>query len=435
MRRFLLSAALVAACGVASAQKLTYYPWTSNGYLQAITCSQNGQFIGGEDMPGQAFIANMKTGEIKYFASEHIGEDTGDNDACVNSVNDEGVGFGYFEGHAAKFDFNTGEYTKLSDESSLVKSATSDAALAFGVTYDKGYNQFPCFWNAEGTKSSLPTFSDEVLGYETMGYKVMQASADGSTVVGAAIDNFSTYPMVIWHRNNDGQTYSLNVASRRFFDGSFTLTGFQKYDKVTAEAVSANGKWVALSIHDKATDEDGYAPLYGQVIARYDVEADTLGLIECPDASPELFYNANGIANDGTIIASTEDQNTYATKAFICSARSSKAIAMSEAFPEIKELQTMDANELNQPCAISGDGRYIVGYGYVDYDDKNLCLGSYVIDTKSSTTGVENVAEGEESSKVVASYDIEGKKISNPTNNRLVINRLANGKSVKRIVK
>lgn len=433
MRKFLLSAALVAACGMANAQKLTYYPWTSNGYLQAITCSQNGEFIAGEDMPGQAFIANMKTGEIKYFASSRLGEGDGTEkvDACVNSVTDNGVGFGYFEGKSAKFDFNTGETTIIDkEESALVKTATTDGSMAFGVTYNSEYSQKACYWDAEGKKTMLPTFSDNVLGYELNGYNVMQASADGSTVVGAAIDNYYSLPMVIWHRNSDGQTYSLNVPSKRYYDGSVNLDGFQKYDKVMAEAISANGKWVALSMHDKATGKRG--PLYGQVIARYDVEADTLGIIDCPDAAPDCYYYASGISNDGTIIGSIEDQNTNGNISMICLAGSNTAQSMSEVYPDIKEIQAMDGYELNMPCAITADGRYIVGYGYVDYDEDNLCLGSYIIDTQK-TTGVESVENAEKSSKVVASYSVDGKKLANPESSRLVINRLANGKSVKRV--
>ena len=439
MRKFLLSAALVAACGMASAQKLTYYPWTSNGYLQAITCSQNGQYIGGEDMGGQAFIADMKTGEIKYFASENLGNEDGteEPDACVNCVNNDGIGYGYFESHAAKFDFNTGKTTIIEDEEmSLVRSATTDGSQKFGVTYDKAYTQTPCYWNTDGVRTVLPQFSDEVVGYETNGYKAIQVSADGSTILGGVVDNFASDPMVIWHRNSDNQTYSLTVPSKRFFDGSFELDGFQKYDMVKGEAISANGKWVALNMHDKATDESGWTPLYGQVIARYDVEADTLGIIDCPEASADFYYCAYGISNDGTIVGTIEDQASNGEKAMICLAGSNKAQAMSEAFPGINEIKTMDNNEFNVPCGITADGRYIVGYGYVDYDDENLCLGSYVIDTQKAT-GVDNVANSDDvkSSKVVASYDIDGKKLINPKGNRIVINRLANGKAMKRIMK
>lgn len=435
MKKILLSAVMLAACGAASAQKLTYYPWTSNGYLQAITCSQDGKYIAGEDVGGQAFIANIETGAIKYFASDKLNsDDEQDVDACVNSVNNDGVGYGYFEGKAARFDFNTGNSSFICEDPSLVRTSSNDGSLLFGVTYNSAYEQTPCFWDAAGEKNLLPTFSDDVLGYESMGYKILQASADGSAVVGGVVDNFTSDPMVIWRRNSDDKTYSLQIPSKRFFDGSFELNGFQKYDMVKAEAISGNGKWVALSMHDKATDDTGFTPLYGQVIARYDVEADTLGIIDCPDASTELFYYASGISNDGTIIGTIENQDTNGTTAMICLAGSNKAQNMSDAFPGVKEIQTMDANEYNMPCAITADGRYIVGYGYVDYDEKNLCLGSYVIDTQSATA-VEKVASAENSGKVVATYNIEGKKLVNPNGNRLVINRFANGKVVKRIVK
>ena len=423
MRKALLSAAFIAACFTASAQKLTYIPWTENALMQGTAISDNGKYVGGSDTEGRAFIYNTENGEIKYFVSDNLGsDDSGLADADVRSITDDGIGVGYIDEIAAKFDFSTGKYEKLLDETSIANYITSTGKV-FGLTYDNSYAQTPVMI-ADGKKTVLPKSSEAWLGFENAGMGIRGGNADGSVLVGYGQDNFSTYPMMIWALNDDNTTYSVIPACKKYLDATMDFSGPQDFDTFEGASISRNGKYVALNIHGK-NDYD-----HGIVIGRYNVETDTYEAITCPEASADVFYYADAVANDGTIIGYAEDQSSYARYAIIVKAGETEAKRMSEVFPTLTDIAQIDPNESNTPSSPTPDGRHIQGFGYVDMDDSNLCWGTYYIDTQA-TDGVDNAASEAKSSKVVASYSIDGKKNRPAAANRLHINKLANGKAVK----
>ena len=439
MKKILLSAALLAACGAMQAQKLTYVPWQENALMCGTAMSDNGRYVGGSDTEGRAFIYDMETGEIKYFVSPNLSNpDLAESaQASIRAIANDGVGVGYIEDKAAKFDFATGNYSDLLDESiedfSLARHINADGSVICGVTYDNSYKQRP-FVIADGKMSYLPEFTDSWTGYETNGFIATASNNDGSVILGSVIDNFATYPLMIWVRNRDNSTYSAVLSSKRFFDGSENLDGSQPYDEFCGTAISANGKWAVVNYKKK----DPYWQYnYGECIARYDIEADSVQYITCPDASMELYYSGYAIANDGTIVGVTEDQITSAQTAIICKAGETTAQPLSEAFPSIKELADMEGNDLSIAASITPDGRYITGYGYVDFNDDSLCYGTWRLDTKSEEggeTGVENAAQNGEKSEVVASYGVDGRKVNRQSaRNILRIDKLANGKTVKTV--
>lgn len=424
MRKALLSAAFIAACFTASAQKLTYIPWTDNALLQGTVISDNGKYVAGSDTEGRAFIYDTEKGEIKYFVSDNLGtDDSGLADADVRSITDEGVGVGFIDEIAAKFDYSTGKYEKLLSEPSIANYITSTGKV-FGLTYDNSYAQTPVMI-ADGKKTVLPKSSEAWLGFENAGMGIRGGNADGSVLVGYGQDNFDTYPMMIWALNDDNTTYSVIPACKKYLDTSIALDGPQDFDAFEGAAISRNGKYVALIMHGK-TDYD-----HGMLLGRYNVETDTYEEITCPEASADIFYFADAIADDGTIVGYAEDQSTYGRFAIIVKAGETEAKRMSEVFPTLTDIATMDANDNNIPCSITPDGRYIQGFGYVDMDESNLCWGTYYIDTKAGSDGIDNATSEAKSNKVVASYSIDGKKNRPAAANRLHINKLANGKAVK----
>ena len=429
MKKLLLSAAFLAACASLSAQKFTYVPWTDNGYLTGSAISSDGRYVAGNDLAGQAFIYDTQVGQIKYFASPDLDEDTQDTqDADVRSIGCDGIGVGYLASQACQFNFATGEYTPLRDESSIANWRSEDGTSTAGFTYTSAYEWTP-YYEKDGEVFELPQPTEEWLGYKNMGLSVTGGAADGSILCGAAQDNFATKPLCFWVRNLDGKTYSLIPASKRFYDASIDLDGPQEYDCFGDAAISANGKWICLNVHRKV-DEDG-----GMTIARYDVLNDTVEYINCPDVSPIEWYYANSISNDGTIVGYIEDQVNYGRVGMICKAGETEAKRIAEVYADVAELAQLDANQLNTPCAITPDGRYIVGFGYVDYDDESLCYGTWYFDTKGGEDAVERVAAADGAAQVVASYDVDGKaKHISGTNRGLRINKLANGK-VRKVVK
>lgn len=428
MKKILLSAALMAACVTISAQKLTYIPWTENALMQGTVISDNGKYVGGSDTEGRAFIYDTTTGQIKYFVSPNLGSENSQsaNDADVRAISNDGIGVGYLENTATKFNFATGEYEKLLNENSIANYISTEGKI-FGLTYNKAYQQTPVIFS-DGTKTELPQATEAWLGYECDGMGVRSGNADGSVLIGYSQDSFATSPLIIWALNKDNTTYSVVPASKKYVDTSMMLDGPQKFESFEGAAISQNGKYVAVNLHDKE-DYD-----HGSTFVRYNVETDTYEDITCPELSDVLWYYANAVSNDGTIIGYIEDQQSGARYAMICKAGETEAKRMSEVFPTLTDIAKMDANQTNTPCAITSDGRYIAGFGYVDMDETSLCFGTYFIDTKASTDGVDNAASDSKANKVVASYTVDGKK-NRPVNNRLHINKLANGKSVKTIMK
>lgn len=426
MRRLLLSAALLAAGLAASAQKITFIPTSISAFLQGEIISDNGKYLGGSDTAGQAFIYDTTTGEIKFFASPNLDQETTDtNNASLYSIDNDGVAVGYLEQKAAKFNFATGKYETLLNESSIAKYKANDGTI-FGITYNEAYERTP-FMMKDGVKTDLPMATSAWAGYENDGFDIYNANADGSIIVGCGHDNYETNPMTIWAKNKDNKTYSIVPVSKKYLDSSSDFSGHQPYEWFEGAAISSNGKWVAVMLHGKNDYEHGLS------IARYHVDTDSVEIINCPDATEESWYYANSISDDGTIIGYVENQMTYGRYAFICKGGENEAKRMSEVFPKLNDISVMDGYDNNTPCMITPDGRYITGFGYVDFDDNNLCFATYVIDTKDDTDGVESIKDNNDSNSVKASYTVDGKTAKRFDGSRksIVINKMANGQTKK----
>lgn len=414
MKKVLLSAAIIAASISANAQKVTKIPYTIDSDIYGTTISENGKFIGGSNIENKAFIYNTETGEIKYYSyGEETGEETYTTDSDIRDISNDGTGVGYIGERATKFDFATGTFSYINEneeESSLAKYISPDGSVISYMTYDDGYTQTP-YWMKDGVKHKLQTTSDEWVGYETNGYVVEKGNADGSVLMGYAVDNYATDPLFIWVKNNDEDTYSIIQPSRRFADTSMELNKPQPYDQFAGRAISANGKWVAINWHAK----DDYSG--GSKIARYEVATDSVTYISCP----EQEYYAAGISDDGTIVGFTGSM--WSRKGFICKAGETEAKDLAEAFPDNAEIAELESGN-NTVCDITSDGRYILGFTEETIDDVPYTV-TYVIDTKDPTASVKNATNGSNNS-VVASYSVDGKK-ANTTSRGIMINKMSSG--------
>lgn len=429
MKKMLLSAAFLAAMTSVSAQKFTFVPYADNGYLMGTYISSDGHYVAGGDLGGQAFIYDTQNGKMKYFVSPDNADETKDESAEVRAVNPDGTGVGYVGDKLCKFNFNTGEYTDLGvDEPALANTISTDGSIIGGFAWDEStYMQHPIYLK-DGVKYDLPMPTSKWLGYEANGFGLTGASEDGSMFLGYVQDDFAAYPICVWVLNQDGKTYSVVPVSKRFYDASIELNGPQEYDYFNGAFMSANGRWVALSMHNKNNFDQSYT------LARYDVLNDCVEMISCPEATPQQAYYATAISNDGTLIGYINDEASNARTGVICLAGDSVAHRLSEAFPNVPELAKLDVNELNTPCCITPDGRYIAGFGYVDLDEQNLCFATYWIDTKV-TDDVDKVAGSSEPAKVVASYGVDGKAKRIAAAKGLRLDKLANGKVKKVMVK
>lgn len=427
-KTLLLAATLLMAGGAAQAQKIDFVPYADNGYMTGDVISPNGRYVGGGDGGGQAFICDMTTGEIKYFFSPNLGEDsdTGDASSVVCALTDEGVGVGYVENYAARFDFATGSYELLSEDWKTIKATNADGSFMCGYGFDESYTTAPYWWK-DGELKTLPQPGPACMDFESGGASTTAASAEGETIIGYAVDDFYTMPLLVWHRDLGDSTYSVRALCTKYFDSTYDLDGRQPYGYFEGAAISANGKWILVNYNVKDPD---WSLNTGIELARYDVEADTLQLLACPGADASLYYYGSGIANDGTVVGYTEDQMTMARHGVICRAGEAEVKLMSEELAGIKEIGEMEANEMNTPCAITPDGRYVEGFGYVNLSEDELCFGTYRIDLLE-TDAVESAPQAAEGGKVATAYTIDGRRARVGQNRGIVVERMANGKARK----
>ena len=432
MKKMLLSAALVAACLSASAQKMNFIPWTENGYLTGTTISDNGKYVAGNDRGGQAFIYNTETGELKYYKSDEL--ENADNLSYsvisdVKYINNDGVGVGSVGEVAAKFNFEKGTYEMYKKDNAFgsFRYMASDGAM-FGLRWDKSYYRWPFMMDKSGNEKALPLPSPSWFGWEDFqGGCIQGGNADGSVLVGYIMDNFAVETLAFWIKNFNDDNYSVVPMGKQYYDGSVNLDGDQPFDYMAGNAISSNGKWVALEYHKKDDMANGY------MVARYNVITDHMDYITCPLASSGNNYFVSGISDEGTIIGYVEDAS-FGRKGFIVNGDETEAKLLADAYPEVKEWAELDGTGNDTPCHITPDGRYIAGFGYVNYSETSLCYGTFWFDTEgtNSISSTKTAA----ANKVNESYYIDGRKAvrTSPNSSRIIINKYDNGE-VKKILK
>lgn len=432
MKKILLSVALAAVCMSSSAQKMNFIPWTENGYLTGTTISDNGKFLAGNDYNGQAFIYNIGTGEIKYYKSKELetGEDVSYSVVSdVWSVDDNGVAAGYVGEDPAKFSFEKGTYDlyKKDNASGAFRYMASDGAM-FGLRWDKSYSRYPFMVDKEGNEKTLPMPSPSWYGWDSYnGGCVQGGNADGSVLVGYIMDDLAVQTLAFWIKNYNDDNYSVVPIGKEYYDGSMALDGDQPYDYMGGNVISSNGKWAAITCHKK----DDYRS--GNMIARYNVLTGKLQEITCPLAATGSNYVVSGISDEGTIVGRVEDAS-FDSKGIIVLGDETEAKLLADVYPTVKEWAELDNTGNNNPCHITPDGRYIMGYGYVDYSETSYSYGTYWFDTEGSNS-VSSV-KAADNGRSSASYTLDGRKVvrTAPNANRIFINKYDNG-SVRKVLK
>ena len=432
MKKSILFATMLAVMGTAQAQKLTYIPWTENALLEGVCVSPNGEYIGGTDLEGRAFIYSTQTGEIKFYVHPDLEAGDQSKDSRVNSINDNGVGVGYYGDNASRFDFAAGTHTESFGDMSYSTFISNDGTFECGFTWDNAYVRTP-YVMVNGEKQLLPEATDAWMGYTTDGFSPRSASDDGSVIMGLAVDNFATYPLVLWVRNKDNATYSLIPVSKRFFDPDYyDCTGPQEYGSFSGQSISPNGRWIVVDAKVKGFGGESK-------IVRYDVANDVVENISCPDASALNWYLSTGVSNDGTIVGYVENKRANTRTAFIVKGGETDAQYMADVYQDLDEIVQMNNYGLNTPMAISPDSRYIVGFGYVSLNADNLGLATYYIDTQAEPDAVKDVAKKDNAAaqkQVVGTYTMDGKQVNvSTTGNRkgLFIDKMADGRFVKQV--
>lgn len=393
MKKILFTSIVLAQTCLAFGQNgLTVFtPSAENGGLQGLAISENGKYICGSTDAYDGFIADVETQEVKFDVA------TDDMGCEYRAVSSTGVAVG-FNGPGRTFDI-TGKATDITDMG-LLEDITPDGKMISGsIIGELGYDTHACIWK-DGEPAMLAEPADAWMGFETYGTSAKHISGDGSVMVGQAIDNYSTFPALMWRQNKDGSYSADPSAVRRYFEAG---EGDKPYYWFSASNVSNNGKWMAVYVQPSGG--------YDILPARYNLETDELEVAEVePSDDPYdgQSYQTSGIADDGTVVGFFGGM--MMRQGFIWKGGEKEPKALAEVYDKCPLLGEMDANGVHVAADITSDGRYIMGFG-VNTDWEFV---TYVLDTEAydpdAPTSVSTV-EAKTGNGKKAVFDISGKRL------------------------
>lgn len=418
MKKTLLSIVFATASAVASAQTYHALPTTDDPYLAGICISADGKYVGGMDYVYNLFLADWAKDDIKTYEPD---DETG---CCIRSVSNTGVGVGFNGDNAITFDIN-GNYTVLPGKEGMAMGTTPDGTFWCGSINTNSVPQ-PVYWKTSDSYTELPMPTKEECGINVYGATAKYVNNDASIIAGTLVDKLSTRPFVLWRRDADGN-YTVDPVFKKYCptktpDGN----GLACYFTITS--MSKNGKWAAVTVSENNT----------LCIARYNIENDRLEVLSYDDLDEGNFCMSSGIADDGTIIGYTDNDDSSVRKALICKAGETTLKPLSEVYSSIANLAYFDDLEthFNIAADITPDARYILGYAK-DIDiiggEEAEIFVTYVIDTDTNTTTIKNVTT-KSANNGTKYYSTDGKQISINGYHGLVIEKDAQG-NTKKIMK
>lgn len=384
MVKGLLLAALCGAACMVQAQTLETVPNTEvdadsfyvNGGFMGMAISPNGRYVCGSTGAYQGFIYD--TTEKKYVQIDPI-----DDEGCeYRQVSNTGVAIG-FNGPATQCNVHTGVesvvWANTETYATLGEALSADGEYLIGeianydMTSDNSWQTKGVVWH-NGEMTILPCPTTEEMGFEISGTKARFINADGTVIVGSVIDNFSTYPVIAWDRQEDG-TWALDtICKGKYCDDSWTGKG--PYFAMVPGGVSPNGRYISLGVEEYLGDmtmEDGTTmPQQAARIARLDRTTGeiktfpyqaytTQGWDDTP-VFTDVACEANGVADNGTIIGYTGGM-TSRSGVIVIAGDDEKVQPLTEAFPDVEEFGAYEMRGINLPISISADGNRFMGYG------------------------------------------------------------------------
>ncbi len=416
MRQFLLIVFLTAMSSWCFAQDygLKVFTFEDYPYITGMAMSTDGKYVTGSvgSASEGTFVYDTEQDYIYvHFSDSWYGSEG-------RGVSDTGV--------AACFDSGamtvsiSGEETRLEGDTvsgNIAEGITPDGIIVVGsVTktasspevYIDGH---ACYWK-DGKAVLLPEPTGEELGLKCLfdetetsydGSRATKISADGSVIVGYFIDRWSSRPCIAWTLNEDG-SYTCDPICKGFweedrywdFDDSKTQADYP-YFQFLATGLSKNGRYISLDLSPSSFDD---AP---DQIGRYNIETKEMEVTK-----GDIAFSCKDVADDGTVIASSQDGHAYIWKS-----GADEPVSFQEAFPLVEEFATFDSYGEHTPIAISPDGRYILGrVTIVDYSLEYDYYEFYVFDTlqyEKATDGIVSITN-EEPDTTEAIYGIDGRK-------------------------
>lgn len=402
------------------------------GGLMPQCISNNGTYVGGSTFAMPMFMADWRLQET-WILNEDTGSTYEDYGAEIKWTTDDGKGYGFDDNGAVMIDFNTKEYNvfcpigKDGVGDAMATSATEDGTIIVGYVKQGMRPVTAAYWE-DGKINYLPIPSDKELGFTTQGESVARAiSNDGKIIIGYVYDKLSTYPMVIWTRQDDG-SYICDPVCARYFGEPHSDKEFLKFAPLS---ITPDGKTVLMEVQ---YNTDSPELLGENCLAYFDVETENLDVayIDGENGIPvgtRLQTLNKSISNNGTVVGYYESNEGRG--AFIMTRAEMQPKSFYYEFPGIDEFYTFYDNGENVASSITADGRYITGMGW---DTKAGYVG-YVLDRGiDDYTGV-NVIETETAGSMEeAIYTIDGRRVNQPVQGINII-KGTDGKTRKILVK
>lgn len=402
MRKTILTAMLLLGMA-AFAQEIKTSEISEPLQLECLGMSANNRYICGLNVATfRSFVWDTETDAVVEHDGDHANSD-------FRGVTNEGVAYGilspdgsedFMDVHSFCFGQDGVAQPVEGDQEvmSQVFAVTPDGSVAVGCLLDGMWSPTPCIWK-DGVRQMLPVPNAEDCGFPHDGACAQFVSADGKIIAGYLQDWYSSRPAIVWRQQADG-TYIADVVAKEYFGEG------KNYNRFMAQGVSNNGKWLCIDCK-KITEEAG---LGGDFMARINLETGEMTEAATPDfiSYDECNFWPNAIADDGTCIGVLEQADAF-RQGLIWKGDAAAPQLLSEMLPELEILQEYDYF-INNPVAISADGKNIAGYGcpITFYDDgPDYDYQSYLISLDGST-GIAEVKTHKLSNKI---YNISGQRV------------------------
>ncbi|MCH5220755.1 MAG: hypothetical protein J1F05_00275 [Muribaculaceae bacterium] len=386
------------------------------GNFAPMHLSADGKYLCGNTLEYPFVTDWQNDNDIVYFkdASFYV---TG---AEARWVTNEGLAVGYDDNGGLLLDFATGKYTVVEPvdvdagvNRVICEAISEDGSIIIGTVEGLDWTEQPYYWeNGVKKKFAIPT--SEEAGFKVNGAVPKFISKDASVVVGFLLDELGMRPMLIWHRQDDGE-YKYDLVFKDYFQWSSWENGPEgdkPYTTFMPMALSPDGKLVAMCIREN----DGVSLFTIKKVGVYDIatgdlEVSTLDGDHGINPDIEADCNATAIANDGTVIGYVGDLDR---RAFLMHPEEMQPSLLSMEFDEFENLYKYDLYLSHTVFSISEDGRYITGSG-ATFDNSGWYAGTeaYVLDTAKGIDSTPSITVKKQAQPEY--YTIEGRKLNTPS--------------------
>lgn len=331
-------------------------------------------------------IWNTETNEIVNYPQYEEGAFHAVNCAGT-AVGDDGIGDGRaialkLDGTLIPLYFNVGDsvynaefdfWYCTGDAGSSAWCISEDGKTIGGSYFSSSYQTWPCIWNENGERTTLPIPTSSEAYFD--GAQVRYMTPDARLLLGYASDNFSTWPAVLWRLNEAG-TYDVEFLAKDFWVDHYTQTN-KYYMVFNPSGISANGEWVSLLVQAEYDDWDFSKEPPVTQAARLHLPTGKLEVITMPEPYQDQPMQPTGIANDGTMLMYTIIDGLFGRVGYVMPAgEGSVPQCLDDQLAACKGMVELGANT---PCSISADGKKIQGFGISSDTD----IFSYVFDVEA----------------------------------------------------